>query len=81
MRRLRQEKTSPFNLIKDAKRKAFDANIKELLGDSVTTPPILAPEPLDPANDFDFGDYDEFSADYVIPEADASDSQGRPINQ
>ena len=81
LRRLRQEETSPFNLIEDAKRKAFDADIKELLRDSVTAPPMPAPEALDPANDFDFGDYDEFSADNVVPEADAVDSEGRPINQ
>ena len=36
---------------------------------------------LDPANNFDYGDEDEFAAETVVPPADAVDATGRPINQ
>ena len=81
LRRLRQEETSPYNLVEKVKRDAFDSDIRELLGDSISVPPMPVPEANDPSNDFDFADLDELDADVVTPEADAIDSQGRPINQ
>ena len=36
---------------------------------------------IDPMNNFDYGDEDPLAADQVIPEADATDATGRPINQ
>ena len=81
LRRLRQEETSPHNLIEKAKRDAFDSEIRGLLGDSVVAVDNPELQPMDPAQDCDFDIDDFLSADEVVPEADAVDATGRPINQ
>ena len=81
LRRLRQEEMSLTNLVEKAKRDAFDAQIKELLGDSVEVPPEPVKEALDPMNNFDYDVEDELAADNVVPAADAVDAAGKPLNQ
>ena len=76
LRRLQQEETSPHNLIKKAKRDAFDDNIKELLGDSVVAVDNPALQPLDPAKDCDFDIDDFLSADEVFAPKRALSSPG-----
>ena len=36
---------------------------------------------MDPMNNFDYDDGDELDANNVVPEADAVDATGKPINQ
>jgi hypothetical protein len=77
-----QEELSPTNHVERTKREAFDAEIKRRLGNSLAVPKKPIVEAHDPANDFNYDDeVDEGSPDHVVPEADAVDSTGRPINQ
>jgi len=81
LRRLNQEELSHNNLVEVAKREAFDAEIKQRLGDSLSVPPELDVDENEP-EDYEIDhDLDEGSPDQVIPAADAVDSTGRPINQ
>ena len=81
LHRLRQEETSPYNLLEKAKRDSFDASIKELLGDSVTLSLEPMPEASDPLDDFNFELDDYLCAEKVVPAAEAVDATGKPINQ
>ena len=81
LRRLKPEEISPTNVAEANKRAAFDAAIMETLGDSIAKPPPLAPPRMDPTNNFDYDEDDELATTNVVPEADAVDSTGRPINQ
>jgi len=81
LRRLKPEEISPTNVVEVNKRAAFDAAIKETLGDSIVKPPPLPPPLMDPTNNFDYDEEDNLATVNVIPAADAVDSTGRPINQ
>ena len=81
LQRLKPEEISPTNVAEANKRAAFDAAIKETLGDSIVKPPPLAPPRMDPTNNFDYDEDDNLATVNVVPAADAVDSTGRPINQ
>ncbi len=68
--------------MEQAKRSAFDVEIKRRLGDSLNLPEKQPKEAADPFHYFDFEDEaDPLSAEQVIPAADAVDATGKPINQ
>ena len=81
LRRLRPDEVSPSNESECQKRAAFNEAIKENLGDSLTLPEKPTREAMDPMNNFDYDDGDELDANNVVPEADAVDAAGKPINQ
>ena len=82
LRRLRPEETTLTNEAEAAKRAAFDSAIKESLGDSVTPAPLKPLKMLvDPTNNFDYDELDDDDFQNIVPEADAIDSWGNPINQ
>ena len=82
LRRLRPDEVSVTNEAEATKREAFDAAIKEDLGDSITPAPLKpVKESMDPTNNFDYDDLDEDNYQNIVPEADAIDSRGSPINQ
>ena len=64
------------------KRQGFDSEIKRLLGDSLAVPVKPEVDDLDQDDEGYLEDgFEEGSPDHIIPEADAVDSTGRPINQ
>ena len=81
LRRLRAVELSPTNTAEVNKRTAFDAEIKERLGDSIAVEEQTQRKSMDPTNNFDYEDHDELEPINVIPEADATDATGRPLNQ
>ena len=81
LRRLRAEELTITNQSEARKRAAFDADIKRLLGDSISKPPEVNVEPMDPHNTFEENEGDEEAFANILPEADAVDSTGKPINQ
>ena len=81
LRRLNQEELSHNNLVELAKREAFDAEIKERLGDSILVPPEPDVDESE-LDEYEVEDsFDEESLNLVIPVADAGDSTRKPINQ
>ena len=82
LRRLRAEELSITNEVEIERRAAFDADIKRLLGDSISNPPQeIEADPMDPHHTFDDNTDDEEAFANILPEADAVDSTGKPINQ
>ena len=82
LRRLSKEELSINNVVEARKREAFDMEIKRRLGDSLAVPKTPDVDELDIEEEYEIEDTpQEGSPDFVIPEADAVDSTGRPINQ
>ena len=81
LRCLRAVELAPTNTADVNKRAAFDAEIKERLGDSIALESKPQRESMDPTNNFEYDDEDEYEPIRVIPEADATDASGRPLNQ
>ena len=80
LRRLRSEELTIAN--ETESRAAFDAYIKESLGDSITPAPLKpARELFDPTNNSDYDEDDEQDFTIIVPEAYAFDKNGKPINQ
>lgn len=81
LRRLRAVELSPSNTAKVNRRAAFDAEIKERLGDSIAIEKPTQRQSMDPMNNFEYEDDNDLDPSNVIPEADATDATGRPLNQ
>ena len=82
MRRLRPEETTVTNEAEAAKRAAFDAAVKEGLGDLITPAPDKPMiESMDPFNNFDYDNHEDDKMQKIVSEADAIDSRGTPVNQ
>ena len=74
LRKLRSEELAVTNQTESNKRAAFDADIKESLGDYVAPAPLRpARESFDPTNNFGYDEDDEQAITNIVPEADAID--------
>ena len=81
LRRLRLEELVVTNENKSNKRAAFDADIKGSLGDYISHAPLKpARYFFDPTNNFDYDEDDEQAFTKIVPEADAIDKNGKPID-
>ena len=81
LRKLRSEELAVTNQTESNKRAAFDADIKESLGDSISPAPLkTARESFDPTNNFYHDEYDEQAFTNILPEAGAIDKNDKPIN-
>ena len=82
LRRLSKEELHTSNVVEARKREAFDQEIKRRLGDSLEVPKEPDVKELEFEEEYEPEEsYQEGSPDDVIPEADAIDSTGRPLNQ
>ena len=81
LRRLTKDELSPSNTVELQKQAAFDEAIRAKLGDSMTVVDKPPESDLPPELQFEEPYEDDDEPTLIIPEADAVDASGKPVNQ